>query len=98
MTKAKLRVLVKHICTNLITHFCSGQILHTSNLGLYQMVTVNGGGYSHLWQPTADELKHSHLSSSVLHGHTVRTQTQVGPTTVDLLIVGVIEMSVYNLL
>lgn len=62
------------------------------------MIAVDGGRHSHFWQPAADELEHRHLSSSILHGHAVRTQAQVGAAAIDLLVVGVIEVTVHNLL
>lgn len=62
------------------------------------MITVNGGGHSHPWQATADELEHCHLGRSVLHGHAVRMQAQVSSATVDILIVGVSQVSIHDLL
>ena len=51
------------------------QILLALNLGLDQMVTVDGGGNGHLGQSRGNELEHRHLSGSVLHGHTVRAES-----------------------
>lgn len=61
------------------------------------MITVDGGGYSHLRKAAADELQHRHLGCGVLHSHAVRTQPQVGAATINLLIVGIIEVAVNNL-
>lgn len=62
------------------------------------MITVNCGGHGHPRQATADELEHRHLCRSILHGHAVRMQTQVCAASVDILIVGVSEVTVHNLL
>lgn len=86
------------IVKNKIPHLCSGQILDSSGLGLDQVITVDSGGHSHLGQAAADELEHRHLGRGILHGHTVGTQSQVSAAAVDLLIVGVIEVAVHDLL
>ena len=59
---------------------------------------MDGGGHRHAGQPAADELQHGHLGSGVLHGHTVGPQPQVSAPTVDILVVGVIQVTVHNLL
>lgn len=79
-------------------HLSPLQVLNPSDLSLNQMITVDGGGNRHLGQTTADELKHRHLSCSVLHSHAVWTQTQIGAATVDLLACWVIQVTVHNLL
>lgn len=83
---------------NKIPHLCSGQILHSSSLGLDQVITVDGGGHSHPGQAAADELEHRHLGGGILHGHAVGTQSQVSAAAVNLLVVGVIEVAVHDLL
>lgn len=80
------------------THFSSGQIFGASSLRLDQMIAVDRRGHSHTRQAAADELQHGHLSRGVLHSYTVGTQTQVSATAVDVLVVGVIEVAVHNLL
>lgn len=87
-----------YILTRRITHLCSGQILLSSNLCLDQMITMNCGGHSHPRQATADELEHCHLGRSILHGHTVRMQTQVSAAPVNILIVGVSKVTIHDLL
>lgn len=59
---------------------------------------MNGGGHGHPRQATADELEHRHLRRSVLHGHAVRMQTQVSSAAVDILIVGVCQVTIHDLL
>lgn len=62
------------------------------------MITMNRGGHSHPRQATADELEHRHLGRSILHGHAVRMQSQVSSATVDILIVGVSQVAIHDLL
>jgi len=59
---------------------------------------VDGGGHGHTGQPAADELKHGHLCGGILHGHAVGPQPQVGAPAVDFLVVGVVQVTVHNLL
>lgn len=46
----------------------------------------------------ADELQHRHLRGCILHGDSVRSQSEVTGTTNNVLIFGVIEMRIENLL
>jgi len=76
----------KCLCHNLIHHQSwpgqqskpggvpkrSPVILRSSGT-LNKMITVDGGGHSSRGQSRRDELQHSHLRCSVLHGHTVCT-------------------------
>ena len=102
--KASFLVLGRKLATSLRgrvlswAHLCLGEVLSTSSSGLDQVVTVDGGGHRHAGQPAADELQHGHLGSGVLHGHAVRPQPQVSAPTVDILVVGVIQVTVHNLL
>ena len=48
------------------------QILLALNLGLDQVVAVDGGGHRHLGETRRDELEHGHLGSGVL----TKTETQ----------------------
>jgi len=89
---------LRHYRTNPIAHLRSGQIRHSSGLGLDQVVAVNGGGHGHVRQAAADELEHRHLGRGVLHGHAVGPQPQVSAPAVDLLRVGVVEVAVHDLL
>lgn len=59
---------------------------------------MDGGRHGHFGQPAADELQHCHLSSGILHGHAIRPQAQVGLASLDLLLRGVIQVAIYNLL
>ena len=59
---------------------------------------MDGGGHCHAGQPAADELQHGHLGGGVLHGHTVGPQPQVRAPAVDVLVVGVIQVTIHNLL
>lgn len=80
------------------THLRPGQILIAADLGFDQVIAVDGGGNRHLWQAAADELEHGHLRGGVLHGHAVGVQAKVSTSAIDLLVVGVIEVAVYDLL
>ena len=51
------------------------QILLALNLGLDQVVAVDGGGHRHLVETRRDELEHGHLGSGVLKKKT-ETQSQ----------------------
>lgn len=79
------------------SHLCPFQVLGSTGLGLDEMVAVDGGRDGHLGQATADELQHGHLGGGVLHGDSVWPQTQVCAAPVDLLPMGVIQMTVHNL-
>lgn len=79
-------------------HLGPTQVFLTPELGLDQMVTVDGGRHSHLGQSTADELQHGHLGRGILHGHAVRPQPQVGLASLDLLVGRVIQVSIHDLL
>ena len=59
---------------------------------------MDGGGHGHLGQPAADELKHGHLRSRILHAHAVRTQAQVRASTADLLPRGIVQVTIHDLL
>lgn len=73
------------------------QVLSPSDLGLDQVIAVDGGGNGHLGKTAADELKHRHLSRGILHGYAVRTQAQVGAAAVDLLPCWIIQVTIDNL-
>lgn len=62
------------------------------------MIAMNGGGHGHPGQATADELQHGHLGRGVLHGHAVRVQAKVRSATVDVLSVGLSQVTVHDLL
>lgn len=50
----------------------SGQILDTTNLGLDQVITVDGGGDSSLGETGRHELKDSHLGGGILASDSLR--------------------------
>lgn len=62
-----------------------------------KMVSVDGGGNGDVRDARGHELQNSHLSSSVLHGHTVRAEVEVALLLHDLLS-GVVEMASDDLL
>lgn len=76
----------------------TSKILVTTNLGLNQVVTVDGGGGSHGGHACRHELQDSHLGSGILTGDTVRTELEVGLSTLDLLSVRVVKVRVQDLL
>lgn len=79
-------------------HLSPLQVLSPSDLGLNQVIAVDGGGHGHPGQTAADELKHCHLSRGILHSNTVGTQAQVGAAAGDLLADRIIQVTVNDLL
>lgn len=79
-----------------MVHLSPLQVLSPSNLSLNQVITVDGGGDRHLGETTADELKHCHLSSGILHGHAVRSQAQISASAINVLPFRVIQVTVHN--
>ena len=63
-----------------------------------QVITVNGGGDCGLGESGGDELKDSHLGGGILHSDTIRAETEVADTTLDILAFRVIKMAVDDLL
>lgn len=53
------------------------QILLTTNLGLNQVVAVDGGGVCHGGHAGGHELENSHLGGGILASDTVRPQLEV---------------------
>ena len=53
------------------------QVLVAAELGLDQVVAVDGRGHLDFGQARRDELQHGHLGRRVLHGHAVRSQLQI---------------------
>lgn len=79
-------------------HLSPLQVLSCSDLGLNQVIAVDGRGHCHLGQTAADELKHGHLSRGILHSHAVRTQAKVGAAAIDLLADRIVQVTVHDLL
>eukprot|EP00053_Salpingoeca_punica_P020385 m.211399 g.211399 ORF g.211399 m.211399 type:complete len:843 (+) comp18318_c0_seq1:197-2725(+) len=76
----------------------AGQILGRAELGLDQMVAVHRAGHSNARQARGDELQHSHLRGGVLHGHAVRAEAQVALAADNLLLGGLVDVAIENLL
>ena len=76
----------------------TGQILGATNLSLNQMITVDSSGGGNLGHTSRHELENSHLSGSILASNTVRSELKVRNTTLNVLLMGLVEMSVKNLL
>lgn len=76
----------------------AGKILLTTNLGLNQVVTVDGGGVGDGIHTSRHELEDGHLSSGVLAGNAVGAELEVRLATLDFLAVGIIQMGVEDLL
>lgn len=76
----------------------AGKILLTTNLGLNQVVTVDGGRVGDGIHTSRHELEDGHLSSGVLASNAVGTELEVRLATLDFLAVRVIQMRVENLL
>lgn len=74
------------------------QVLVTTNLGLNQVVTVDGGGSGDGRHAGRHELQDCHLGSGVLASNTVRTHPEVGLSTLNVLAVRVVQVRVENLL
>ena len=76
----------------------TGKILLTTNLGLNQVVTVDGGRGSDGGHASGHELQNSHLSSGVLASDTVGAHLEVRLSTLDVLSMRIIKVRVQNLL
>lgn len=76
----------------------TGQILGATNLGLNQMVTVDGGGVGNRGHAGRHELHDGHLGSGVLASNAVGAQLEVGDTTLNVLTVRVVQVRIQNLL
>lgn len=74
------------------------EILGTANLGLNKMVAVDGGGDSGSGHARRHELEQGHLRSRILARNAVGAQLEVAHTTSDVLVCGIVEMSVKDLL
>jgi len=81
----------------LVDLLSSGKIFHAANLGLDQMVAVDGGRVCNGGHAGRHELENSHLGGGILASHTIRAELEVRHTTLDLLAVGIVEMGVENL-
>lgn len=76
----------------------TSKILVTSDLGLDQVVTVDGSRSSDRGHASRHELQNGHLSGGILASDTVGAELQVGLATLNLLSVRVVKVRVQNLL
>ncbi|KAF8954574.1 hypothetical protein BDZ97DRAFT_1864540, partial [Flammula alnicola] len=76
----------------------ASEILDAANLGLDQVVTVDGGGDGGGVHSSGHELEQGHLGSSILARNTIRTKFQVANTPHNVLVGRVVKMTIENLL
>lgn len=88
----------KEVINFLVNLVRTSKILVTSNLGLDQVVTVDGSRSSDGGHASRHELQNGHLSSGILASDTVGAELQVGLATLNLLSVRIVKVRVQNLL
>lgn len=88
----------KEVVDLLVDANCTGQILGTANLGLDEMVAVDGGGVGNRGHASRHELEDGHLGGGILAGDAIRAESEVGDTTLDLLALRVVQVRVEDLL
>jgi len=88
----------KEVVDFLVDIIGTRKILVTTNLGLDQVVTVDGGGSGDGRHTSRHELKDGHLSSGILASNTVGAHFQVRLATLDVLAVRVVKVRVQDLL
>jgi hypothetical protein len=88
----------KEVVNLLVDVDSAGKILGATNLGFDKMVAVDGGWVGDGWHTGRHELHDGHLSSGVLASNAIWAKLEVGDTTLDLLVVWIIQMGVENLL
>lgn len=76
----------------------AGQVLLATDLGLNQVVTVDGGRSGDAGHAGAHELEDGHLGGGILASNSVGAELEVAGATLDLLTVGVVQVRVENLL
>ena len=76
----------------------ASEVLLAADLGLDQVVAVDGGGISHLIHASRHELQDGHLGGGILAGNAIRAQLQIGLAPLNLLTVGVIQVGIEDLL
>lgn len=76
----------------------SSKIGLATNLGLNQMITVDGGGGLDGGDTGRHELEDGHLGGGILAGSSVGSQLEVRLSSDNLLLMGLVEMAVENLL
>ena len=88
----------KEIVNLLVDVDSACKILGTSDLGLNQVVAVDGGWVCDGWHAGGHELKDSHLCGGILASNTIWAESQVRDTTLDLLSVWIVQVRVEDLL
>ena len=88
----------KEVVDLLVDVVGASQILLATNLGLNQVVAVDGGGSSDAGHAGAHELEEGHLGGGILASNTVGAELEVAGATLDLLTVRVVQVRVKNLL
>lgn len=88
----------KEVVDLLVDVVGTSKILLTSNLGLNQVVTVDGGGGLDAVHASGHELKNGHLGGGILASNAIGAQLEVRDTTLDVLAVGVVKVRVQDLL
>ena len=76
----------------------TGQILLVANLGLNQVVAVDSGRSSDRGHASGHELENGHLGGGILASNTVGAELEVAGTTLNILVVGVVQVRVEDLL
>ena len=83
---------------NLLVGFLStSKILDSVNLSFNQVITMDGGWNSDSWKTCRHELQKRHLGSSVLASNSVGTKVQVRASSLNVLILGIIQVAIDNL-
>jgi hypothetical protein len=84
-TNTELTARLEEVVNLSVTVVCDSKIGGTVVLSLNEVITVNSGGDSNSRETRRDELKESHLSSSILHSNTIRLKVKIRLTTNDRL-------------
>lgn len=74
------------------------EILLTTNLGLNQVVAVDGGGIGNGGHASGHELEDGHLGGGILAGNAIGAEAEVRDTALNVLLMGVVQMGVEDLL
>lgn len=78
----------------LVDFLGTGQVLFAAQLGLDQVIAMDGGRDGHPRKTTRNELHHRHLGGGVLHPHPVGSQSQVTLSTLDVLLFRIVQVRV----
>ena len=96
-------VVLSARCRQEVVHFLvdvdsASQILLVADLGLNKMVAVDSGRSSDGGHAGGHELEDGHLSGGILASNTVGAKLQIAGAALNVLVVGVIQVGVENLL